>query len=176
MLKILKSLFLCNQKVVTISMVFKQLVTHSCGVKRNSIVMLNPDIKYECRFAVYVEPPEQGMADMHLIKLIKHENGIRTPEVKLVYDFQRPFWTVRKGQRNYEQHKEWLEKDKLIEGKAPQRKLVEAASRALGMPWFSSNLRQLSESPYLFGTDILSTAVIKKLMLINFLIFKRALV
>lgn len=121
-----------------------------------------PDIKYECRFAVYVQPPEHNAPDMHLVKLIKHENGVKTPVVKLLYDFKRPFWTVRKGQQNFSQHKEWIELDKVIEGKSTQSKLIENASRALGAPWFKGTLRKLSESPYLFGTDILSTAVIKK--------------
>lgn len=123
----------------------------------------NNNVKYECRFAVYVEPPADNMPDLHVVKLIKHENGTKTPVLKLLKDFQRPFWTVRKGQRNFEQHKEWIEKEKLVESKAPQHKLVDSAARALNMPWFAkANLRKISESPYLFGTDILSTAVIKK--------------
>lgn len=122
----------------------------------------NTSAKYECRFATYVDPPEDGMPDLHVVKLTKHENGVRTPEIKLIYDYNRPFWTVRKGQQNYKQHREWIEIDKTIEGKSTQSKLVQNAARALGMPWFKGNLKKLSESPYLFGSDILSTAVIKK--------------
>ncbi len=121
-----------------------------------------PAAQYECKFVTYVPPPEPGKPDLHLIKLTKHENGVKTPIVKLVYDYERPYWTVRKGFQNYSQHKEWIEIDKVIAHKSPQHKLVQNASRALGMPWFKGNLKRLSESPYLFGTDILSTAVIKK--------------
>ena len=118
--------------------------------------------QYECRFATYVQPPEQGMPDLHVVKLTKHEDGKRTPIVKLIYDYERPFWTVRKGFQNYSQHKEWIEIDKVLPNKCPQHQLVDKAARALGMPWFNGHLKRLAESPYLFGTDILSTAVIKK--------------
>lgn len=121
------------------------------------------DTRYECRFAVYAKPPEHNAPDMHLIKLIRHEpDGTRVPEVKLVYDYQRPFYITKQGQRNYKQHKEWVDKDHLIENKCSQSNLVQSASRALGMQWFKGDLRKLCENPYLFGADILSTAIIKK--------------
>lgn len=121
------------------------------------------EVRYECRFAVFVEPPEQNAPDMHLIKTIKHDaDGNRTPEVKLVYNYQRPFWIAKKGQRNYTQHKEWEDKDNLIEGKTSQSKLIPSIARALNMPWFKGNLKKLCESPYIYGAEILSTALIKK--------------
>lgn len=121
------------------------------------------EVKYECRFAVYVEPPDQDAPDMHLLKLIKHdEQGNRIPEVKLVYNWPRPFWLAKKGQRNYTQHKEWEDKDNLIEGKSPQSKLIQNIARANGTPWFKGNMKKLCESPYIYGAEILSTALIKK--------------
>ena len=121
------------------------------------------DTKYECRFAVYSKPPEHNAPDMHLIKLIRHDpDGTKTPEVKLVYDYQRSFYVTKPGQRNYKQHREWIDKEHLIENKSSQSNLVQAASRALGMQWFKGDLRKLCENPYLFGADILSTAIIKR--------------
>lgn len=122
-----------------------------------------PEVKYECRFAVYVDPPEENAPDMHLLKLIKHdEQGNRIPEVKLVYNYQRPFWLAKKGQRNYSQHKEWENKENLVEGKSSQSKLIQNIARANGMPWFKGNMKKLCESPYIYGAEILSTALIKK--------------
>lgn len=118
---------------------------------------------YECRFATFVQAPEYNAPDLHVVKVIKHNSdGTTQPEVKLIRNFERPFWTVKKGQQNFKQHKEWLEKDKLIEGKSTQSKLVQSISKSLGMGWFKGNLRRLCASPYVFGADILSTAIIKK--------------
>lgn len=121
---------------------------------------------YECRFAVYVDPPEQNGKDLHLVKLTKHnEDGTRTPEVKLVYDYQRPFWISNKGSRNYSQHKEWEDKTNLIEFKSTQSKLLSNVSKAIGYPGFRGTLKQLCESPYIYGVEILSTAVLKKALM-----------
>lgn len=118
---------------------------------------------YECRFATFVEPPENNAPDLHVVKVIKHNpDGSSVPELKLIKDFKRPYWTVRKGQQDFKQHKEWLDKDKLIEGSSTQSKLVQSIAKSLGMHWFKGNLRRLCVSPYIFGADILSTAVIKK--------------
>lgn len=118
---------------------------------------------YECRFAVYVDPPSYDKPDMHLLKLVKHgPDGELTPEVKLVYDYNRPFWVAKKGQRNYKQHKEWDDVDNLLINKSPQSKLVTNIAKSLGMPWFKGNFKKLAESPYIYGAEILSTALIKE--------------
>lgn len=121
----------------------------------------------ECRFAVYVDPPQYGMSDLHLVKEQVHtigENGEVTlkPNVVLLQDYKRPFWTLRKGFQKYKSKKEWEDIDRLMEGKSSQSKLVENISKALGTPWFKGDIRKLHASPFIYGSDILSTAVIKK--------------
>lgn len=117
----------------------------------------------ECRFAVYVEPPEYGMDDLHIVKeQINFKDGTSKPSVRLLSNYKRSFWTTRKGFQNHKSKKEWEDLDKLLENKSCQSKLVENAAKALGTPWFKGDIRKLSASPYLYGTDILSTAVIKK--------------
>lgn len=116
----------------------------------------------ECRFAVYVKPPEHGMPDMHFVKECTHyEDGTTKPTTNIIYDYQRPFWTVVKGARQYKQPKEWISKEILVEYKCPQHELIDRAARALGTPYFRGSLRDLQQNPYLFGTDIKSTAVLK---------------
>lgn len=116
----------------------------------------------ECRFAVHVNPPERGEPDMHLVKEILHfEDGTTKPNVKLVWDYKRSFWVNNKGTRNYTQKKEWTDKKNLIEYKCTQSNLVESIAKALETPWFKGNLRKISSSPFLYGSDILSTALIK---------------
>jgi hypothetical protein len=121
---------------------------------------------YECRFAVYVEPPYEGDPDLHLVKLTKHnEDGTTTPEVKLVYNYKRPFWIAYKGSRNYVQHKEWEDIDKLIKYDSTQSELIRSIAKALGNPGFKGNLKRICESPYVYGAEILSTAVLKKALM-----------
>lgn len=125
---------------------------------------VNQKISKECRFAVYIPPPEPGMPDLHLIKENIHdpETNTNKPNVRLVENFERKFWTTKKGRRNHTQKKEWVDLDDVIEGKSTQTELVNNAAKALGTPWFKGDLRKLSESPYLYGTDITSTAIIKQ--------------
>lgn len=118
---------------------------------------------FECRFAVHVDPPDGSKPDMHLIKLQTHQHdGSIKPEIKLVYNYQRPFWISNKGSRNYQQHKEWEDKANLIEYKTSQSNMVRSVSRAIGFPGFKGNLKRLCENPYIYGVEILSTAIIKK--------------
>ena len=118
---------------------------------------------FECRFAVHVDSPEYNQPDMHLVKLQRHnKDGTLTPEVKLVYDYQRPFWISNKGSRNYKQHKEWEDKDKLIEFKSNQSGLINNVAKAIGYPAFKGSMKMLTADPYIYGTEILSTTVLKK--------------
>lgn len=126
----------------------------------------NPIVK-ECRFAVYIEPPRYDMPDLHLIKEQIHtfdEKGdlVLKPNVLLVQNFKRPFWVTRKGFQNHKNKKEWEDIDKLIETKSTQSQLADNIRKALGTPWVKGDVRKLSSSPYLYGTDILSTAIIKR--------------
>ena len=117
----------------------------------------------ECRFAVYVKPTEYGKPDLHFVKEITHyDDGSSEPTINLMYDFKRPFWVANKGVRNYKQAKEWIDLRDVTEYKSTQSRLIENAARALGQNGFRGSLRMLQENPYLFGTDIKSTAVIKK--------------
>ena len=117
----------------------------------------------ECRFAVYVPPLEYDQPDLHVVKeIIHYEDGTSAPKLNFLYDYKRPIWVAKKGCRNYEQKKEWESVDKLIKIETTQTKLVSTAAKALGMHGFNRDLRTLSENPYLYGSDITSTAIIKK--------------
>jgi hypothetical protein len=120
-------------------------------------------VGYECRFAVYCPPPNGSDDDFHLIKEIAHfPDGTKKAQTRLVKNYKRPFWVTKKGCQNHEQKKEWEELAKLDKFETTQYKLNDAIKKAVGMPWFQGDPRQLSRNPYLYGSDILSTAVIKK--------------
>ena len=121
------------------------------------------EVGIECRFATYVKPPEAGLPDLHLVKEQVHKaDGTVVPVVKPVYNYERPYWIVKKGYRNFEQPKEWIEKERVNEFHSTQGDLLFKAASSLGKPYFKKSIKDLAaESPYLFGIDIKSTAVIK---------------
>lgn len=117
----------------------------------------------ECRFAVYCPPGDDSRSDLHLVKEMIHTTDNRLiPNVRLVKDFKRPYWVTKKGFQNHRDKKEWEHLDRLDRFESTQSELLWNAAKALGQAWFRGSMRDLSASPYLYGTDILSTAVIKR--------------
>lgn len=119
----------------------------------------------ECRFAVYVPQPK-GMwdaPDLHTVKEVVHfEDGTSEPYLHKIWDYQRPVWYSKKGQRRYDQHKEWEKIENLIEMKTTERDLVRNLARALEMRGFNRGKKVLFQEPYIYGADIKSTAVLKR--------------
>jgi len=122
------------------------------------------DIKaIECRFAVYGKPKNGESDDYHFVKEVVHtHSGQKIPRLKIIKNFERPFYVTRKSYQNHKDKKEWELIERVQEYKTTQSQLILKASRALGEPYFNGNLRKLARSPYLYGADILSTAVIKQ--------------
>lgn len=117
----------------------------------------------ECRFAVYCPPGDDTRNDLHMVKEIIHTaDGQQIPNVRLISNYKRPYWVTQKGAQNHTQKKEWELLDKVLRFDSTQTDLVWNASKALGQAWFKGDLRKLSASPYLYGADILSTAVLKR--------------
>lgn len=117
---------------------------------------------YECRFVVFCQNKYQDK-DLHIVKEIIHtKDGRQIPNVRKIYDYKRDFYIASKANRKYTQPKEYEELDKLKKFTTTQSKMPIAIARALGNPGFSGDIRKLFETPYLYGADILSTALIKE--------------
>ncbi|BAW19225.1 putative T4-like DNA polymerase [Ralstonia phage RP31] len=117
----------------------------------------------ECRHVVFIPPIKDSKDDYHLIKEVIHlKDGQRVPNVRIVRNYKRKFWITKEGYRRHKQKKEWEDISKLKEYECTQSELVEKAAKALGMFKPPRSLKQLSRSPYLYGSDILSTSVIKQ--------------
>lgn len=121
-------------------------------------------INRECRFATYVKPPNYSDPDLHVVKEILHlEDKTSVPNMRLVWDYKRPFWITKKAQRNFTQYIDYIEESRCNKYFSTQTKLVESIGRALGKkvnPW--TDLRTICSEPYIFGADIKSTACIKQ--------------
>ena len=119
-------------------------------------------ISKECRFATYCRPSYGERTDLHVIKEILHyEDGTSAPNMRLIYNFERPFWVTKKGFRNHKEKKEWEKTEKLDQFRSTQSQLNYKMANALGMMNFRDP-RQITRSPYLYGADISSTAIIKQ--------------
>lgn len=118
----------------------------------------------ECRHVVYIPPVKGGPPDdYHLSKEIIHlHDGRKFPNVRIIKNFKRRFWITKEGYRKHKQKKEWEDVHKLTQYECTQSQLIEKASKALGIFGFKGSLKKLSQNPYLYGCDILSTAVIKQ--------------
>lgn len=122
------------------------------------------DIKgYECRHATFCGDDGRGN-DLHVVKEYIHlKDGTRIPNVRLIPNFEREFWVTREGFQDHQEKKEYEKLDRVKRYATTQSKMPDAVSRALkGRPAMGTPLRQLAESPYLYGCDISSTALLKK--------------
>jgi hypothetical protein len=120
-------------------------------------------VNRECRFAVYVPPPNFSDPDLHVVKEVLHlEDGTRVPNLQHVWDYQRPYWMVKQGQRTFVQYLDYIEEDRCQKFMTNQTKLIASIGRQIGRPKFQGSLRDVCTSPYVFGADIKSTACIKK--------------
>ena len=120
-------------------------------------------VNRECRFAVYVPPPNFSDPDLHVVKEILHlESGEKVPNLRHVWNYQRPYWMVKEGQRTFEQYIDYIEEDRCQKFLSNQTQLVANIGRKIGKPKFQGSLRDVCTSPYVFGADIKSTSCIKK--------------
>jgi len=116
----------------------------------------------ECRFATYCKSNLNMEADAHFIKEVWHtENGL-VPKLRLVENVKRPYYITKKGLQLHKSKKEWVNLNEVNRFESTQRNLKYNVAKALGTPWFKGSMRDLQESPFVYGTDISSTAIIKQ--------------
>lgn len=116
----------------------------------------------ECKFATHVAPKDEDY-DIHFIKeRIHFEDGTSRPNIRRRVNFERPFWITNEGYRNHKDKKEFEELDKVSSFKCPEYRLRDQLARALGMGWNrQASVRDLAASPYVYGTDMMSTSYLK---------------
>jgi hypothetical protein len=116
----------------------------------------------ECRHVTHSKSTQDN-SDIHVIKEILHyEDGTIVPNVRLAKNFKRPYWIVQKGFRTFKDKKEYIEASKLLKFECQQNELINKIAGSLNKPWYEGGLRKLCRDPYIYGSDILSTSIIKK--------------
>lgn len=118
----------------------------------------------ECRNVIFIPPTRDNTDDYHLVKEIIHlKCGRKVPHKRIIKNFKRKFWITKEGyRRHHTQKKEWEDISKLQEFETTQSQLVQNAAKALNMFGFQGSHKKLARNPYLYGSDILSTSVIKQ--------------
>lgn len=128
------------------------------------------DVKgIECRFATYIPPStdENGRSnndDFHLIKEQVHlKDGRVVPHVRFVKNFKMPVYTTKIRYRDHQQKREKEKIERLDKWETTRANMTNVIAKALtGETLFRGDPRKLMESPYLYGTDLSSTAYIKQ--------------
>jgi hypothetical protein len=142
----------------------------------------NPDdiLGFECRHSTYCAPPDQGMPDIHFIKRVAHvkegDKIVLVPHTVIKKDFKRKFWIERPGVQQHKEKREFAEMADLTEfvcteselQRKVRKELIERTDKArkrygLPFPAERDNMRKLARSPYLYGTDVTSTTLLKKM-------------
>lgn len=118
----------------------------------------------ECRFVVHCVDKNNPGNDLHLIKeAVITSDGKSHPNLSMVENYERSYWLVKKGLRTYTDQKEWIDVNSLDEFRSRQCELDESVFKSLDKGWMKDKrLRKLKENIYVFGTDILSTCLIKR--------------
>ena len=118
--------------------------------------------KLECKFAIYIPPKKENQPDYHLIKEAVHkEDGSIEKKIRLIKDYQRPFYITEKQYRIHNDKKERENLDKLAKYVCTQSNLKNTLAKVLNKPYSNESINQLSASPYVYGVDISSTTHIK---------------
>lgn len=124
-------------------------------------------IGHECRHVVYCPPPEHGMPDLHFIKRVSHvKDGDTTkliPNTVTKFGFERKIYITKKGRRNHKEKREFAEIDDCDEIVTTQSEMIRNIQKKLEVRpgGQMDNIRKLARSPYLYGTDVSSTTLIK---------------
>lgn len=113
----------------------------------------------ECVFSTY-SANKLLKSDMLIVKENVHfKDGRVEPNIRLIRDKKWPFYVTKEGFRNHNDKKEWEDINRLQRFNSTRVELTKTISRVMG--GMELPLRTMANSPYLYGADILPTALIK---------------
>lgn len=119
-------------------------------------------IRREFVHGSYSKSKENFNSDIILVKeYLHHEDGTVVPNLRIVKDYQRPWYTTKRECRDHEQKKEWEYIERLDEHWSTQAEMLNKVKRVLNL-WQERGIRDCGNSPYLYGTDISSVSMLAK--------------
>lgn len=107
-------------------------------------------------------PSPRGDSDLLVVKENIHlKDGTTVPNLKLVKDYQRPFWVTMKEARDHTDKLQWEHQDKLMKFECAQFELAARAHSALDGYGRDRGLFNVLKNPYLYGANISSKALLR---------------
>ncbi len=118
----------------------------------------------EFKHAVHLKA-NRDRDDTHVIKEILHyEDGTTKPNLSTLTNFKRPFYMTKPHNQNHKQKKEFEYLDKLNTYYSTQSDLPNTIAMRTGKIGYTKNyIRDVIDNPYIYGVDIKSTNIIKKI-------------
>lgn len=136
------------------------------------------NIGKECKFVVHIpkEETEDGdiiRPDMHIVKELEFlEDGTTKKNLRIIKDFQKPFYITKPHFQNHEQKKESESIDKLNKFYASESDMLKEVARKLGARYQGKkNERFIKDNPFIYGLDVTARTYIKKAYIDKFGIF-----
>lgn len=128
------------------------------------------DIKVEndvlglsCKHVIHCPAISEGGSDLHFIKEhIVHKDGSIKPNIRLLKDYERPFYVTKPELRKNKDKKEDERIKNTNKYLSTQSNLIKSIQRATEQGSNVNSLKRLSRSRSLYGSDITAAAIIKK--------------
>lgn len=124
-----------------------------------------PKAEFECKHALYFTANDGSPNDLLLIKEYEYpaDGGERVGRLRQIFNHQRPYWITKEPYRNHQDKKEWELIQNLQMHKSTEIDLAADIMRKLGrIPAGRMDLRQIAQSPYVYGTDVNSCVLTKQ--------------
>lgn len=122
---------------------------------------MKKSIATECKFVRHI-PRGMENEDTHLAVLQHHyDDGSSEKELKLIENYQRPFWVTKKLHQKYKQKKEYEPLSRLQMFKATQSDVVKKVCQALEILPSPMSYKTIKNSPYLYGYEVPASSFIK---------------
>lgn len=133
------------------------------GKQENSNSSSN--LSFELRNAMYFKANDGSGDDILLLnEKIHHQDGRIEQRIRQVQNYKKPVYIHKPGYRTYKQKKVWKPKSEMDVYMTTEANLVDTIKKALGLPLSSyMTQKQVCRSPYVYGSDISTSSIMKKL-------------
>ena len=115
----------------------------------------SPVIGKVCKHVSYSISRFNKNSDLTCAKITNiHADGTRTNQLAAINNYKQPFWIVKPNLRKFKQHKDYIEENQVREYWAPRCQIpMKVKEQLYGVIDRSATIRDVSDSPYVFGLD-----------------------
>lgn len=143
-----------------LTMVYRMTEQQKTVTVNGERVPLTDIAGFECVFATYSANKLMDTDALVVKEKVHFKDGRVVPNIRVHRDKKWPYYITREGFRNHKDKKEWEDIHRLERRTSRRIDLARNVAKAMGKP-LDQTMRQLGDSPYLYGTDILPSSLIK---------------